>query len=134
MIDYETIREKEWYKILAGEYLDRTHLAMETRTFTLFDGSPKTTEEWTYEIAHRYPQYEYSDYKKDHSDSKRIQVALVMATIMNDLEFVINNLYDKIIETLIECAIDNEKHEIQVYLTDYKYKHNLFQKKELELL
>lgn len=65
--------------------------------------------------------------------------------VLKSISYVINRNYEGLnqcinqlsvehIDMLIQCANENQKYEIQTMLMDYKYKHNLFQKKELELI
>lgn len=71
-------------------------------------------------------------------DKFHLLISLILTILIDDVTFVSENLKNvsqaNEIDMLIQCANENQKYEIQTMLMDYKYKHNLFQKKELELL
>ena len=77
----------------------------------------------------------------DYFNAKELLNCSVLAVVDNDIGFIKALLEYQtrkrfiwyILDMLIQCAIDNQKHEIQVMLVDYKYRNDLFKKKAFEL-
>lgn len=77
----------------------------------------------------------------DHYSGTNLLSLSVIAVIDGDTEFIGALLEYQtrkrfvwyILDMLIQCAIDNKESEIQVMLVDYKYRNNLFRKKQFEL-
>lgn len=121
----------EPYNLLYGWFNGNNHYLED---FTIEEFVPMIYEERKEEYTIRI----ISD-KLFYENSIQYEDIFYMSIIMSDLKHVehllkfINIYQHGLIDELIRMSIDMEKHEIQVMLTDFKYKHNLFTEKKWEL-
>lgn len=120
-------------------YLRRIQLAYQTRdSITTYFTNRFTVKRYLTHIQDNYAEHRLaSGYIINYYDKFYILISLILTILIDDFDFVSENVKNvsqaKEIGMLIKCANENQKYEIQTMLMDYKYKQNLFQKKELEL-
>ena len=71
--------------------------------------------------------------QKHFSEMIPILIRLNDSALLQKLQENLPDVIQKHIDMLIQEAIRQEKHELQIMLTDYKYQHNLFDKKDWSL-
>lgn len=125
--------------MLPSPYLRRISWAHKTRdNITTYFTDRFTAKRYLMYIQDNYVKHRLeSGYMIKYYDKFKLLISLILTILIDDFDFVSENLKNvsqaKEIDMLIQCANENQKYEIQTMLMEYKYKHNLFHKKELQL-
>lgn len=98
------------------------------------------------EITRAFPEHIYPNLKaffyrkvsENRIDGNTLKRTAILSVLDDDIDYLSEQIlplllskhkYD-FIDTLIECAIDNKKHEITAMLIDFKGKNNLYESQE----
>ena len=139
---YNEVGEKD-DEMLFSPYLRGNIWAPITRdNIATYFSNRFTVKRYLIYIQYNYDEYRLtsefaSEYAIKYYDNFYFLILLILSILIDDSDSVSKNLENvsqaKELDMLIQCANENQKYEIQTMLMEYKYKHNLFQKKELEL-